>query len=234
MMNMNRRDLCVALSSFAALAAALPAEGQQGAPTTGGMAGVASPAAPPEPVLSEQRAYPFDKLPVKTGPNGESRGSSSMACCRPAKLSNHFEAAGAPSYFSCGRHGSGYDDAMSDPYGQLLDATIQHLEDLKSRGARHVAVSSDTLRALSQPVKSQISNLKSQLEKPAASGAPVSDPARTKFLKRAGSRRRSGPPPGKYRCFLCQANRLPPKVRRSIRRQKPPRLPRCANARWPA
>jgi quercetin dioxygenase-like cupin family protein len=73
MMNMNRRDLCVALSSFAALAAALPAEGQQGAPTTGGMAGVASPAAPPEPVLSEQRAYPFDKLPVKTGPNGESR-----------------------------------------------------------------------------------------------------------------------------------------------------------------
>jgi DNA polymerase len=40
---------------------------------------------------------------------------------------------------------------MSDPYGQLLDATIQHLEDLKSRGVRHVAVSPETLRALAQP-----------------------------------------------------------------------------------
>ena len=60
MMNMNRRDLCVALSSFAALAAALPAEGQA-ASATG------------EPVLSEQRAYPFDDLTVKKGPNGETR-----------------------------------------------------------------------------------------------------------------------------------------------------------------
>jgi uracil-DNA glycosylase family 4 len=42
---------------------------------------------------------------------------------------------------------------MSDAYGQLLDATIQHLEDLKSRGVRHVAVSPETLRALAQPVK---------------------------------------------------------------------------------
>jgi len=41
---------------------------------------------------------------------------------------------------------------MSDPYGQLLDATIQHLEDLKARGVRHVAVSPETLRALAQPV----------------------------------------------------------------------------------
>jgi DNA polymerase len=42
---------------------------------------------------------------------------------------------------------------MSDAYGQLLDATIQHLEDFKSRGVRHVAVSAETLRALAQPVK---------------------------------------------------------------------------------
>jgi uracil-DNA glycosylase len=42
---------------------------------------------------------------------------------------------------------------MSDAYGQLLDATIQHLEDLKSRGVRHVAVTPETLRALAQPVK---------------------------------------------------------------------------------
>jgi len=58
MMNMNRRDLCVALSSLAALAAAAPAGGQAGAD---------------EPVLSAQRSYRFDELPVKAGPNGESR-----------------------------------------------------------------------------------------------------------------------------------------------------------------
>ncbi len=40
---------------------------------------------------------------------------------------------------------------MSDAYGHLLDATIQHLEDLKSRGVRHVAVSPETLRAMAQP-----------------------------------------------------------------------------------
>jgi len=62
MMNMNRRDLCVALSSIAALAAARPAEGQ-----------TAAPAAPVETVLSTQRVFTFEQLPVKTGPNGESR-----------------------------------------------------------------------------------------------------------------------------------------------------------------
>jgi len=41
---------------------------------------------------------------------------------------------------------------MSSVYDQLLDATIQHLEDLKSRGTRSVAVSPDTLRALAQPM----------------------------------------------------------------------------------
>jgi uracil-DNA glycosylase family 4 len=40
---------------------------------------------------------------------------------------------------------------MSDAYHQLLDATIQHLEDLKSRGVRHVAVSPETLRSLTAP-----------------------------------------------------------------------------------
>jgi len=39
---------------------------------------------------------------------------------------------------------------MSDAYHQLLDATIQHLEDLKSRGVRHVAIEPETLRALAQ------------------------------------------------------------------------------------
>jgi uracil-DNA glycosylase family 4 len=40
---------------------------------------------------------------------------------------------------------------MSSAYNQLLDATIQHLEDLKSRGVRHVAIAPETLRALAQP-----------------------------------------------------------------------------------
>ena len=69
-----------------------------------------------------------------------------------------------------------YDDAMPDDYGQLLDATIQHLEDLKSRGVRNVAVSPETLRALAQPAaKPQISNPKSQMDKTisAATDAPA-------------------------------------------------------------
>ena len=71
---------------------------------------------------------------------------------------------------------------MSDAYGQLLDATIQHLEDLKSRGVRHVAVSPETLRALAQPIKeSQSSNFK-----PLATGTPASGTARTKFREHAG------------------------------------------------
>jgi uracil-DNA glycosylase family 4 len=42
---------------------------------------------------------------------------------------------------------------MSDAYGQLLDAAIQHLENLKSQGVRNVAVTPETLRALAQPSK---------------------------------------------------------------------------------
>jgi DNA polymerase len=82
---------------------------------------------------------------------------------------------------------------MSAAYNELLDATIQHLENLKSRGVRNVAVSKETLRALAQPPqkisapipthmpkptalsleppdknKSQIANPKSQMEKSAA------------------------------------------------------------------
>ena len=40
---------------------------------------------------------------------------------------------------------------MSSAYDQLLDATITHLEDLKSKGARNVTVSAETLRALALP-----------------------------------------------------------------------------------
>jgi len=56
---------------------------------------------------------------------------------------------------------------MAGTYEQLLDATIQHLETLKAGGVRHVAVSSETLRALAQPpaAKSPISNPQSQMDK---------------------------------------------------------------------
>ncbi len=73
---------------------------------------------------------------------------------------------------------------MSSTYDQLLEATIQHLEDLKSRGVRHVAVSPETLRALAQPLagKPQTVNSKS-----AASGTPGTDSARRQFQAQAGT-----------------------------------------------
>jgi uracil-DNA glycosylase len=76
---------------------------------------------------------------------------------------------------------------MPDAYGQLLDATIQHLEDLKSRGVRHVAVSLETLRVLARPpaAGSQISNIKSHIEMPASTGAPSTASARTQVQKHA-------------------------------------------------
>ncbi len=51
---------------------------------------------------------------------------------------------------------------MSSSYHQLLDATIQHLDDLKARGVRHIAVAPETLRALAQPERSQKSEVRSQ------------------------------------------------------------------------
>ena len=40
---------------------------------------------------------------------------------------------------------------MPTPYGQLLDATIQHLQNLKARGVRFVATAPATLEALTRP-----------------------------------------------------------------------------------
>ncbi|HTB83403.1 MAG TPA: uracil-DNA glycosylase [Candidatus Sulfotelmatobacter sp.] len=59
---------------------------------------------------------------------------------------------------------------MSSNYGELLDATIQHLESLKARGVRNVAVSPETLRALAMPAKSfpfEVSTIQSQTPPPA-------------------------------------------------------------------
>jgi quercetin dioxygenase-like cupin family protein len=61
MKNLNRRDLCVALSAFAAMSVA--ADGQ--APIDPGLAG--------EKVLSSSEAFAFDKLPVSKSANGASR-----------------------------------------------------------------------------------------------------------------------------------------------------------------
>lgn len=44
---------------------------------------------------------------------------------------------------------------MSSTYDQLLDATIQHLEDLKSHGMKHVNVSRHALFELSKPARIQ-------------------------------------------------------------------------------
>ncbi len=51
---------------------------------------------------------------------------------------------------------------MPAPYNELLGATIQHLENLKARGVRHVAVAPETLRALAQ---SSISNFQFPIAK---------------------------------------------------------------------
>jgi DNA polymerase len=88
---------------------------------------------------------------------------------------------------------------MAGDYERLLDATIQHLEDLKSRGARHVAISPETLRALAQPPagESQISNLKSLAPgAPAFHGAPERASATAAGTARAKSPEHAGPEAG--------------------------------------
>ena len=64
---------------------------------------------------------------------------------------------------------------MSDPYDQLLDATIEHLETLKSRGVRHVPVSPETLRSLlsAPPVPPRATQVAAQ---PPAGPVPVPAP----------------------------------------------------------
>src|ERR1041385_6215928 len=42
---------------------------------------------------------------------------------------------------------------MSDAFDQLLDAAIQHLQELKTRGVRHVSVSAEHLAALNAPAR---------------------------------------------------------------------------------
>ena len=65
---------------------------------------------------------------------------------------------------------------MSGAYDELLDATIQHLEGLKSRGVRNVSVSAETLRALTQPVKPPTSDFAAPVPPAAATASPPAAP----------------------------------------------------------
>ena len=69
---MNRRELCVALSSFAALAVAA-GEGQSVTQAQDRMAIPPPTGATGNPVLSVQRTFPFADLPVVKNANGETR-----------------------------------------------------------------------------------------------------------------------------------------------------------------
>ncbi len=53
---------------------------------------------------------------------------------------------------------------MAAAYNELLDATIQHLENLKARGVRNVVVAPETLKALKLPV----GDLRLAIERPSA------------------------------------------------------------------
>jgi quercetin dioxygenase-like cupin family protein len=72
MNSINRRELCVALSSFAALAVAA-GEGQSPAQAQDRMAIPPPPGSPGDRVLSTQRSFRFDELPVVKNANGETR-----------------------------------------------------------------------------------------------------------------------------------------------------------------
>jgi DNA polymerase len=67
---------------------------------------------------------------------------------------------------------------MSENYRQLLDATIQHLEGMKARGVRHVAVTPETLRALALPAKPSISNSLSPAPTVTRTRPVISEPPR--------------------------------------------------------
>jgi quercetin dioxygenase-like cupin family protein len=69
---MNRRELCVALSGFAALAA-VAVEAQEAGKLPETMAVPAPPGSNGDPVLSTPRSFRFEDLPVVKTANGETR-----------------------------------------------------------------------------------------------------------------------------------------------------------------
>lgn len=73
---------------------------------------------------------------------------------------------------------------MPATYDELLDATIRHLEGLKSHGVRHVEVSIETLRDLSRAPAKAAFTAKPQIQ-PFASPAPQSKPAEVVVVSEA-------------------------------------------------
>ncbi|MBI2925100.1 MAG: uracil-DNA glycosylase [Verrucomicrobia bacterium] len=68
---------------------------------------------------------------------------------------------------------------MSDLYCQLLDATIQHLDQLKARGVKHVAVAPETLAALAAvPRTAPVINRAAIAVSPVAPAPPLPAPSR--------------------------------------------------------
>jgi uracil-DNA glycosylase family 4 len=65
---------------------------------------------------------------------------------------------------------------MSSAYEQLLDSAIRHLEDLQARGVRHVAVASETLRALAAAPSALKSSRTPAVSNPAVSVAAAVAP----------------------------------------------------------
>lgn len=65
---------------------------------------------------------------------------------------------------------------MSKAYQQLLDATIQHLEDLKAQGRRFVSVSTETLEGLHRPGRRPPIKPVSPSTKPTTAPAPQASP----------------------------------------------------------
>jgi uracil-DNA glycosylase family 4 len=62
---------------------------------------------------------------------------------------------------------------MSSAYDQLLDASIRHLENLQARGARHVAVAPETLRALTLPPSASTGSAALNPSRPPVSAPPA-------------------------------------------------------------
>ena len=89
---------------------------------------------------------------------------------------------------------------MSTAYQQLLDATLRHLEDLKSRGVRFASVSEATLAKLAQASPA-----------PAKPPAPIDSPARS-----APQARASVPVPAPSELLPAPADLLPAPVRPSL------------------
>ena len=68
---------------------------------------------------------------------------------------------------------------MSGAYHQLLDAAIQHLQELKARGVHFVPAAPETLAALNQPRRPAPARIHAPTPGPAPQPAPASKPAPT-------------------------------------------------------